>query len=291
MNDSYKHKMIKTSLLILLLSGCTAGGSESAQSEPEPVAMTETEISFTVREKANGHTEQLNDNSWIFTGHEDPEFEAEFGKDCESHYCKKSDAHFSTQGWQSGRIEKHTFDFTLVRYNYVDSPFHIIVWQDWIRWSEDPSTNAKHPISTLDLRPVTGGVRLVHHDNAWMWDFSASDPYDYRDPNETKHQHPYKRMNGYLDIEKDVTYKIEIIIEHGASPKDGVFKFIVDGMVISQSFYQVRSENANGAIQFGLYWFRFYNTDLNGCERRNREPEINCKSNGVKIENYQVFES
>lgn len=232
------------------------------------------------RSDGYGVREDLNANSFVYTSHV---IDYIHGRDCEKHFCKKVISYLDDTAYLQDKATKYEFYLTVNKYNFIDPPFHIIIFQDWVRIDPD-DRNGNHPITTLDLKPVDGGISLAHYDNAWQFDYGFDNPFDIDDPTDALHNHDYKRFNGSTALNVGQEYKVELVIYD-----DEKVKLIVDNKLISEAFYKTKSLTENHIQQFGMYWYRNYNTNINNCESFTSFPENACKSNSITIRDFKVL--
>lgn len=275
--------------LLLLLVSC--GGS----SKPEPPVIPEIPFieiypEFETRTIYYGIYEELNENSWSFKSHIIDYPVCERAE--KPSYCRKIQALFEYDASHvSGLETKYSFDFTVFKYNDIDPPYFLIVWQLWM--DIDANDNGgNHPIVNLKLKTFDNGLNLVAYNNAWQFAYDFYNPYDPTDPADTEHRHPENDMMGKLKISVNTKYHIEIIIKDGVDLENGESVIFINDKLLSLEQIQTKplSSIRSGALQFGIYSDREYNPIINQCAEITGLDENICKSNQVKIENFRVFE-
>lgn len=272
--------------LLLFLVSC--GGS----SEPEipEIPFIETFPEFETRTVYYGVYEELNENSWSFKSHIIDYPKCERAE--KPSYCRKIQALFEYDpNHVSGLETKYTFDFTVLKYNDIDPPYFLIVWQLWMDIDENDN-GGNHPIVNLKLKTFDDGLHLVAYNNAWQFAYDFYNPYDPTDPEDTEHRHPENDMMGKLKISVNTKYHIEIIIKDGIDPENGESVIFINDKLLSLESIQTKPLTSirSGALQFGIYSDRYYNPIINQCAEITGLDENICKSNQVKIENFRVFE-
>ena len=282
-------KLYLSIFLSILLLGCS-GGSNTPTVEPE-IPYTQVFPVFETLDRYYGVRKELNENSWLFTGHV-IDYDRCYRATNPS-WCRKVQTTYKYDATHSsGREQKISFDITISKYNFIDSPDWIIIWQDWFRY--DPlDTNGNHPFSTLKIKNIDGEMNLVAYNNAWQWNYTADNPFNPDDPFDSLHLHEDDTATGAAPIALNVTYHVEIIIEDGITPADGAIIIYVDDVLLSWESYQTKPTDfiePGGVMQFGMYWSKFYNLNVNTCAEITAQPEIVCKSNQLTIENYTVLE-
>lgn len=276
-------------LLLLLLVGCGGGQNSTA---PVPIELPVIKSKFEqiypeFRDRTDGFgiTTKLNENSWNYQSHLIDYPACERAK---KHYCRKTDSHYKDIAHQPGRETKYTWDLTITKWNFTDSIEWIILWQDWVKVDPlEPTGN--HPITTIKLRNWRG-LSISHFENSWQWDYRISTPYDMEDPFDSRHRHPGDQWHGQKQLQLGQKYAIELIIKDGLTIEDGEIIFKVDGQLISHQYYQTKSSISKSTIQWGMYWDNKYNARENDCVEETGLLELECKSNQVLFENFEVWE-
>ena len=275
--------------VVVLLSGC---GSGTTAPTPEPeIAFYEVFPELKTNDRYHGVEVPINDNSWLFKSHiiDYPKCERAFGP----HYCKKSQRQFDYQPDHTPGLEtKYTFDLTVNKYNFEDSPYFIIIWQDWFDY--DPNDeNGNPPFSTLKLKNYDGSLYLGAFNNSWQWAYDYYNPYDPTDPSASDvTKRPENTETGRYALLVGSTYRIEILVIDGDTLDQGRTIISVNGYTISDESYQTKPLTSHrlGAVQFGMYWDRDYNPRFNGCVEATGQQESECKSNHVTIGDLRIFE-
>lgn len=236
-------------LMFIFITGCNSENDE----KPEAVKYINVGIdgyNLNGKDKviyAGGDVDAINDNSWIFTSHTN-----ELCVNNDKSRCNKADININDE-YKNEQV-KYSFEFVLVEYNLTDSPYYVIIWQDW-RKRNPLDSNGRHPITTIKIKKFNDKIYLAHYDNSWQWG------YDFGlDPEDTDHSlHQENTLNGAYEIEVGVDYDVEFYISpEGAS-------LVVNGFKVSDKKYKTKSDIEEHKAQWGMYWDNDYNNenDLN----------------------------
>jgi len=247
---------------------------------------------YLYRTDYNGVYTELGQNSWSYKSHMVPHFYEEIpGVYC--HFCRKVQTHYyDGKAFTPGRQVEYTFDFTVDKWNYIDPPFSVIVFQQWAR--KTSTENIIHPITTLKLRKWKG-LSLGLSDQAWQFENHSANPYDINDPDDKKHRHPESRDNGHQALNVGQTYKIKLLMNDGFSINKGAVRLYVDNQLVGISFQRVRSISEPNTIMWGLYWQNGHKNGYNGhiqnkCSAVTGEDDLVCKSIQTTVANFRVRE-
>lgn len=254
-----------------MLSGCNSSKTEVVKPKEPEIVFTQIrpEIRHNDSDYYNGTIDIINDSSWIYTSHQSDRC---FNVD--SSLCRKTNSVYIEGVSVPNRIVKTEFELNVVEMNLEDSPYWVIVYQDWVKI--DPlDGNGNHPITTLKLKVFDGKLALAHYDNSWQWgyDFGNNVDGDKIDVDHTLHQE--NTLNGYKFLDVGVSYRIKTV-----NYDNGKFEFYVNDVLVSSKEYQTKSPTENHITQWGLYWSKGYNLD-------------NDQSNGiiVRIDDFYIAES
>ena len=150
--------------------------------------------------------------------------------------CRKVNTSY-TDDVASNRVTKLSFTINVSDINLNDSPYWVIIYQDWVRIREDDA-NGNHPITTLKLKVFDGQLHLAHYDNSWQWGYDfGEDIWD------SLHNHQENTLNGSKQMDLGVDYEVEII-----NYDSGRFVYKVNGLTISDKTYQTKSPDFNHSI-------------------------------------------
>ncbi|WP_100642231.1 hypothetical protein [Alteromonas facilis] len=241
-------KTIRYTILFMTLGLLSCNDKETIFLEDDSSTLVDTVINgLRYRLGANGTIDITGSNSWVFTSHTNTNC---FQKDTTR--CSRIDINYSQSSYKPGRVSSFNFEFTLLSIDESAPPPYVIIFQDWVRIHDD-DIDGNRPISTIKLE-FDNGIKLRHYDNAWQW----SSPPIQGNPASL----PEDRLNGEYSIETGVTYAVEFVIFD-----DSRASLIVNDIVVSDAIYQTKHPSNSHAIQWGLYWAKGYNTELDPLKR------------------------
>lgn len=249
---------MKYLFLLVFLTGCNVEVKQDDQEyivEVEKVLEFERkelpELTFNDSASYNGQIDYLNDNSWVFTSHTN-----DLCMDQLKSGCRKINALYQDEA-ATDRVVKIDFELMVAEVNLTDSPYWVIVYQDWVRIREDDA-NGNHPITTLKLKVWDGRLYLAHYDNSWQWDYKhpSDDIWD------SLHNHQENTLNGFSEIELGLTYNVSIL-----TYDSGRVIYKLNNSIVSDREYKTKSPTAQHAIQFGQYWDKGYNKEHDPLKR------------------------
>lgn len=240
----------------------------------------------------NGIFNEIADDTWQYKSHMVPNPYPETpGVYC--HYCKKVQTHyFDDKAHTPGREVKYSFILRIDKYNFIDPPKRVIVFQQWQpRTKED---HILHPVTTLKLTRWKG-LSIGLFNDAWQYDYTEANPYNIDDPMDKKHRHPFSENSGFKKLSVGRNYYIELILSDGKTLKDGKTTLIINNVVIATSYHQIRSRVNPATIAWGLYWSGGFKNGYNGglpnkCSKATGEPDLVCKSIQTTVMNFKIYE-
>ena len=204
----------------------------------------------------NGQIDFLNENSWVFTSHTN----ALCFNVVVSH-CRKVDASIVEGKKKVGRITRVTFDLNVVELDLDDSPYWVILYQDWVKI--DPTdNNGNHPITTVKLKVFNGNLNVCHYRNDWQWGYDHGTNRDGVNIDINHDLHQENDKGGCAAINVGIPHKIEIW-----NYDDGFFQLYVDEDLISHYAYQTKSPTEDHIMQWGQYWSKGYNKENDPLKR------------------------
>lgn len=249
-------------ILVLFIVGCGHQDKEIVEVSLYKEIFPEYEL---IRD-SNG-TIDIDGNELTYTSHN-----IVYDKTCEKYWCKKVEYTHESTPFESNRVIKYSFDLRVNRcHKEVD---WLIVLQDWAKVDiDDPTGN--HPITTVKVK-CDNGLTINHYENSWQFLYTVDSPIDIDDPLDKKHNHPDNLNRGSKDIYFGTFYKVELIISDGDSIQNGHVTMIIDGVTISDAYYQTKQHSNRHFVGHGMYWNKGYNTNYS-------------LSNSITIKDFKVF--